>query len=71
MPAITCEEPGREIDLGGIGKGFALDQLKQLLTEWDADDALLAAGASSLLAFGPSAWPVDLTGEREVGPGRS
>lgn len=66
VPAITCESPGREIDLGGIGKGFALDQLKLLLTEWGAPDALLAAGASSLLAFGPTAWPVDLIGEREA-----
>lgn len=64
VPAITCEEPGREIDLGGIGKGFALDQLKQVLSDWDAEDALLTAGASSLLAFGPSAWPVELTGDR-------
>lgn len=63
IAAITCEEPGREIDLGGIGKGFALDRLKQLLTDWGAEDALLAAGASSLLAFGPQAWPVDLTGD--------
>jgi thiamine biosynthesis lipoprotein len=65
VPAITCETPGRAIDLGGIGKGFALDQLKQLLTEWGPQDSLLAAGASSLLAFGPSAWPLDLTGERD------
>ncbi len=66
MAAITCEEPGREIDLGGIGKGFALDQLKQLLAEWGVEDALLAAGASSLLAFGPQAWPVDLTDDEET-----
>lgn len=65
VPAITCEEPGREIDLGGIAKGFALDRLKQLLTEWGAEDALLAAGASSLLAFGPGTWPIELTGDRE------
>ncbi len=66
IAAITCDEPGREIDLGGIGKGFALDQLKQLLTDWGAEDVLLAAGASSLLAFGPQAWPVDLTGDAGV-----
>jgi len=65
VPAVTCSEPGRELDLGGIGKGFALDQLKELLVEWETEDALLAAGASSLLAIGPSAWPVDLTGDRE------
>jgi thiamine biosynthesis lipoprotein len=60
--AITCEEPGRKIDLGGIGKGFALDQMKQLLSEWGAEGALLAAGASSILAMGPHQWPVDLKG---------
>ncbi len=65
VPAITCESPGREIDLGGIAKGFALDQLMPLLVGWDAQDSLLAAGASSFLAFGPSAWPVDLTGDRQ------
>lgn len=60
IAAITCVEPGREIDLGGIGKGFALDQLKLLLLDWEVPGAMLAAGASSLLAFGPDEWPVDL-----------
>ena len=62
VPAVTCQQPGRVLDLGGIGKGFALDQLRILLGDWGAQDALLAAGASSLLAFGPTKWPVDLTG---------
>jgi thiamine biosynthesis lipoprotein len=65
-PAVTCDEPGREIDLGGIGKGFALDELKPLLADWGVEDALLAAGASSLLAIGPQAWPVDLTGDSDA-----
>lgn len=63
VPAVTCAEPGRELDLGGIGKGFALDQVRLLLADWEVEDALLAAGASSLLAIGPETWPVDLTGE--------
>jgi thiamine biosynthesis lipoprotein len=65
IPAVTCDAPGREIDLGGIGKGFALDQLRQILTDWGADGGLLTAGASSLLAFGPDAWPVELSGDHE------
>ena len=65
VPAVTCGAPGRQIDLGGIGKGFALDQLKLLLTEWGAAGGLLTAGASSLLAFGPQPWPVELTGDAE------
>jgi thiamine biosynthesis lipoprotein len=62
VPAITCEAPGREIDLGGIGKGFALDLIKELLLDWGASGALLAAGASTLLATGPQSWPVELAG---------
>ena len=65
VSAVTCVEPGRVLDLGGIGKGFALDQLRQVLESWDVNDALLAAGASSLLAVGPTRWPVDLATENQ------
>lgn len=58
--AITCETPGRMLDLGGIGKGFALDQLKELLLDRNVPGGLLAAGASTLLAFGGEPWPVEL-----------
>jgi thiamine biosynthesis lipoprotein len=64
-PAVTCVEPGRVLDLGGIGKGFALDQLREVLDSWDVNDALLAAGASSWLAVGPTRWPVDLATENQ------
>jgi thiamine biosynthesis lipoprotein len=66
IAAVTCDEPGREIDLGGIGKGFALDQLREILLDVGAEGGLLTAGASSLLAFGPDAWPVELAGARET-----
>jgi len=62
VAAVTCEEPGRQLDLGGIGKGFALDQLKRLMNDYEVEDALACAGASSLLAIGPQPWPVDLAG---------
>jgi thiamine biosynthesis lipoprotein len=65
LPAVTCHQPGRIFDLGGIGKGFALDQIKLLLADWDVHDALITAGASSMLAIGPSTWPVDLTASTE------
>ena len=62
-PMITCDAPGREIDLGGIGKGYALDQLKDLLKEWDIESALVSAGASTQLAFGSKTWPIELSGD--------
>jgi thiamine biosynthesis lipoprotein len=63
-PAVTCQTPGRILDLGGIGKGFALDQLKKKLTEWNAQSALLTAGASTQLAIGNQTWPVEIIGEQ-------
>jgi thiamine biosynthesis lipoprotein len=58
-PAVTCITPGRQLDLGGIGKGFALDALRAILTDWGVPSALLGAGDSSIIAFGPDAWPID------------
>ena len=63
-PAITCEQAGREIDLGGIGKGYALDQIKILMEDWGIESALLSAGASTQLAFGPKRWPIELSGDQ-------
>jgi thiamine biosynthesis lipoprotein len=65
-PAIQCNESGREIDLGGIGKGFALDRAKQLIEEWGIESGILSAGASTHLAFGPGEWTVGLSGKNET-----
>ena len=59
-PAIHCIQAGREIDLGGIGKGFALDQIQTLLKDWNIPSALLSAGASTQLAYGENVWPITL-----------
>ena len=63
--AVTCLDEGRSIDLGGIGKGFALDQLRLLLDDWEIEKALLCAGSSTLLAFGGDPWPVEFRGDRD------
>lgn len=62
-PAIHCSAPGREIDLGGIGKGYALDRMHALMKSWGIKDALLAAGGSTQLAFGESPWEIELSGD--------
>jgi thiamine biosynthesis lipoprotein len=64
-PLIVCEQPGRQIDLGGIGKGYALDCLREILIEWGIDSGLISAGASTQLAFGPPGWPIELAGDGE------
>ncbi|MBN1893639.1 FAD:protein FMN transferase [bacterium] len=40
------------IDLGGIGKGYALDRAAGLLQEWDVETVFLHGGTSSVLARG-------------------
>lgn len=40
------------VDLGAIGKGYAVDVLAKLLQEWDIDTALIHGGTSSVLALG-------------------
>jgi thiamine biosynthesis lipoprotein len=57
---------GLEINLGGIGKGYALDRAAELLShEWNAFSALLHGGTSSVRAVGtprgqPRGWPVSI-----------
>ncbi len=53
----TVRQPVRpvKLDLGGIGKGYALDKMAVLLGEWDIETALLNAGSSTLLALGSPA----------------
>jgi thiamine biosynthesis lipoprotein len=54
---------GVRLDLGGIGKGFALDRMAALLREWEITSALLCASTSTLLALDPppgdEGWPVE------------
>ncbi|MFC1575421.1 FAD:protein FMN transferase [Gemmatimonadota bacterium] len=44
--------PGIELDLGGGGKGYALDRAAVLLRELGVESALLSAGQSSYYALG-------------------
>jgi thiamine biosynthesis lipoprotein len=45
--------PGLEINLGSIGKGYALDRVAELLRrDWEIDTALLHGGRSSVYAMG-------------------
>lgn len=48
---VECVSAGASLDLGGIGKGFALDSLAETLRYWGAEKALLSAGGSTILAL--------------------
>jgi thiamine biosynthesis lipoprotein len=44
---------GVRLDLGGIGKGYAVDRMAELLREWGIDRALVHGGFSSVVAMEP------------------
>ncbi len=53
------------VDLGAVGKGYALDRMAATLREWSITDACLNGGGSSVLALGAASpdtvgWPVGL-----------
>ncbi len=50
--AVGVQRAGVELDLGGIGKGYALDRVAALLREWSLADALVHSGASTVVAIG-------------------
>lgn len=51
-PRVRFARPGTAINLGAIGKGYALDRAADVLRSAGAGAALLSAGGSSLLALG-------------------
>ncbi|MDV6028805.1 MAG: FAD:protein FMN transferase [Phycisphaera sp. RhM] len=50
--SVAFERPGMEINLGAIGKGFALDELTETLTARGLQNFLIHGGGSSVIARG-------------------
>lgn len=63
--AVRAVEGGARLDLGGIGKGYAVDLMAEALEEWGVGSALVHGGFSSLLALeapdGRDGWPITLS----------
>lgn len=60
--SVSFRCAGVALNLGAIGKGYALDRLAEFLGRRGVRQALLSAGASSILAVGGAVrpWDVDL-----------
>ena len=62
---VRATTGGVRVDLGAIGKGYAIDLMAELLEEWGLAQALVHGGFSSLLALEPPAngdgWPLTLS----------
>jgi len=61
---LTSHTARLHLDLGAIGKGYALDRLAAVLTDWAITRACLHGGGSSVLALDPptgqSGWPISI-----------
>lgn len=72
--AVHARADGVRLDLGGIGKGFAVDRMAALVEEWGLERALVHGGRSSVLALEPprerDGWALDLRapGAEAAGP---
>ena len=72
--------PPLDLDLGAVGKGYALDAALTVLRDWEVGNVLLHAGTSTALAEGPGppgpgegrGWPVGAGAgpDGTAGPGR-
>lgn len=62
---VRATKGGVQVDLGGIGKGYAVDRMAEILDEWGLGVALVHGGFSSVLALEPppgrEGWPLTLS----------
>ena len=62
---VRATKTGVHVDLGGIGKGYAVDLMAELLEEWGIESVLVHGGFSSVLALEAppecDGWPLTLS----------
>jgi thiamine biosynthesis lipoprotein len=62
---VGATRHGVQVDLGGIGKGYAVDLAAEVLEEWGIERAVVHGGFSSVLALEPppgrDGWPLTLS----------
>jgi FAD:protein FMN transferase len=67
---LTSRADRLHLDLGAVGKGYALDRMAETLGEWGISAACLNAGGSSVLALDPPAGAETTGWEIGLGEGR-
>jgi len=63
--SVRFDRPGIEIDPGGVGKGYAVDRMVEILHSRGYSNALIAASGSSIFGLGnppdePRGWPISI-----------
>ncbi len=69
--SAMLEREGMSIHLGGIGKGYALDEVRRIFKQYGIKDALINMGASSICAMGKNSmgedWNIGIRHPRNEG----
>jgi thiamine biosynthesis lipoprotein len=68
---VRFDRPGVEMDPGGIGKGYAVDRMVNILKQHGFSTALVAASGSSIYGMGapptePKGWRVEIKDPRDT-----
>jgi thiamine biosynthesis lipoprotein len=63
--SVRFDRPGVELDPGGVGKGYAVDHVVEILRARGFRNALVAASGSSIFGLGnppeePRGWPISI-----------
>jgi FAD:protein FMN transferase len=68
--SVRFVKKGVEIDPGGIGKGYAVDRIAQILKDNGVHSALISGGGSSIYAIGAppneKGWKIDIKNPRKT-----
>lgn len=63
--SVQLLKTGLQLDLGGFGKGYALDRMAAILSEWGITCAMVHSGFSTVLALAApgeeNGWPISIT----------
>ncbi len=63
--SVSLNGDSINLDLGGIGKGYAIDRMRDLLTDWEINQVMIQGGQSTVLAMEPpeemDGWPVSIS----------
>jgi FAD:protein FMN transferase len=70
LRTVRFARPGMDLDPGGIGKGYAVDRMVEVLKQAGVRTALVSASGSSIYGLGappdePQGWPVTIRPPRD------
>ena len=68
---VQFDRPGVELDPGGIGKGYAVDRMVEVLKRYGIDRALISGAGSSIYGLGappgdPEGWRITIRAQHDA-----